>query len=156
MASTSQTFKQIIFRNSTPTAQLCLKISQQLAVLEKVRSVLPSHLAHHALHCVLISNKLTIYTDSATWASQLRFHAIAIQEKIDAVLPVPVKMIQIKIITTLDFEASKPNQKITIPSQTVIDEIRNQSRLATDSHIKHAYTKLGDTLERLKKIKWPS
>ncbi len=152
MRTTQLTLKQIIFRNSATTAQLCQKISQQLAMLEQVRSALPTHLASHTLHCVLISDKLTIYTDSANWASQLRFHGIAIQEKIDVVLPVPVKSIQIKVINAPNFKATTPNRKVTLPSQIVINEIHNQSRLTTDEHLKQAFIKLGNTLERLKKI----
>ncbi|MBK8814793.1 MAG: DUF721 domain-containing protein [Methylococcaceae bacterium] len=130
--------------------QLCLHINHQLAILNRARTALPSHLADHALHAVLKNNKLIIYTDSALWASQLRFFCPVIKESIEKAYFLSLNTTQIKIVRLPTLEGIKPNRSVAIPSQSVINEIRDQSRLCTDAHLKKSFLKLSNTLDRLR------
>ena len=70
-------FKSIDTFHNYAIDQLTAKLSQQHDLLSIIQRVLPDELATHALHCVAHNTTLMIYTDSAVWSSQLRFHKAA-------------------------------------------------------------------------------
>ncbi len=117
--------------------------------MEQIKLVLPINLAEHVIHCVQKNNKVFVFTDSANWASQLRFYAEAIHGVLAKAVPIPVKTIQIKVID-LPKLATKPSRKVKIPSWKTINAIRNQSLLITDPNLRQALSRLSNTLERLK------
>lgn len=129
--------------------RLCLQINQQSAILGRIRAVLPNDLAGHALHCVLNDKKLVVYTDSANWATQLRFYGATILAEIGAATSKLVPEIQVKILHARGIAAIPSNRGVLIPSQHVRDEIRSQSLAATDPRLKQALNKLCSTLDRL-------
>ncbi len=133
--------------------RLCLQINQQSAILGRIRAVLPNDLAGHALHCVLNDKKLVVYTDSANWATQLRFYGTTILAEIGAVTFKSVPEIQVKILNARGMTAIPSNRGVLIPSQHVRDEIRSQSLATTDPQLKQALNKLFSTLDRLQSAK---
>ncbi|NOS76123.1 MAG: DUF721 domain-containing protein [Methyloglobulus sp.] len=147
MAQKAQRLKPILAYPNRALAQLYLQINQQLALLKRIKAVLPKELADHTLHCVLNNKKLLVYTDSANWASQLRFHGKTMLNAIEPTTLTPTSTIQIKIINATATTNVKP--KTVIPSKTVAYEIHNQSLITTDPQVKHALDKLSTTLARL-------
>jgi hypothetical protein len=148
MAQNTRPFKPILGYPSRTIAQLRLQIDQQLAMLEQIRTVLPRGLANHALHCVLNHQKLLVYTDSANWATQLRFFESAMLTALESDSSKPVAtMLQVKIINITTTGNLK--RKALIPSQTVAGEIRDQSLVTADPQLKQALAKLSTTLARL-------
>lgn len=149
MAQNAQPLKAILaYRNKT-IAQLCLQINQQLGILQRIKAVLPENLASHALHCVFHDKKLLIYTDSAIWASQLRFYGDAMLAAAIESTACHVSVIQVKVINLQEPTDKGKKRTGIIPSQTVADEIRNHSSAVTDPLLKTALVKLSLTLARL-------
>jgi hypothetical protein len=149
MAQNAQPLKPILAYPNKTIAQLCLQINQQLAILEHIKAVLPKDLANHALHCVLNNKKLLIYTDSAIWASQLRFYGNTMLTAIESATSAPVSVLQVKVISIPATVTASPKRKPVIPPQKVADEIRNNSLIAADPQLKQALDKLSSTLGRL-------
>ena len=127
---------------------LAKRIAQQLALLETVRSALPDDLTGHAVHCVSRANILIIYTDSPAWAAKLRFY----QEPVLTVLNNKAKsnFNQFRIKVLKHYSAKPVKQHPTIPSRTVINEIKATSRSVEDRELKQALAKLSATLSRAK------
>jgi len=124
-------------------------MNQQLAILEKVRAVLPKELAGHALHCVVRNHKLLVYTDSASWASQLRFYGATLLAAFESDPCVLVSEIQFKINNISTTSEAASISKTIIPPKTAAIEIRKLSLTATDPQLKQALEKLRSTLLRL-------
>jgi hypothetical protein len=154
MVQNAKPLKSVLSYPNKTITLLCLQINQQLAILEHVKAVLPKELACHALHCVFNdknpnNRKLLIYTNSAVWASQLRFYGKTILTAIESVTLEPVSVLQVKVMNVPE-AANTGNKGIAaIPSQTVADEILNHSLMATDQQLKQALGRLSSTLARL-------
>lgn len=136
------------YRNRT-IAYFYSQIEQQRQVLQRIRAVLPEPLAKHALHCLIKDKKLLIYTDSAVWASQLRFYNNLILAGITQATGRSVEMMQIKIITTQTGLSLHLERKANIPSMETIEIIQSHSLTVTDDQLKGALLKLSSTLKRL-------
>jgi len=121
----------------------------QKQLLAKVRAILPGALAEHALHCVVSGKKLLIYTDSAVWATQLRFYLPKIQADESTLARAPVESVQIKVLTMQTGLAKTPKRKTKIPSAETIAIIHKDCECLDDDPLKFALLKLSATLKRL-------
>jgi len=143
------TFKaSLSFQNRT-MAYFYSQIEQQQLILHCIRAVLPESLAKQVRHCLIRDKKLLIYTDSATWASQLRFYNSAILAAIAPLTRTPVGIMQIKIIAGQTGLIPGTKRKAKIPSVEKIEIIRNDSLTVSDNQLRLALLKLSATLERL-------
>jgi len=62
---------------------VCLEtITEQMALLSIVKTALPAEIAEHVQHCVSSGSRLLIYTEAASWASQIRFYHASILNKL--------------------------------------------------------------------------
>ncbi len=136
------------FRNRT-MAYYYSQIEQQQRILQRIQAVLPEALAKQARHCLIRDKKLLIYTDSATWASQLRFYNSAILAAITPLTRTPVEIVQIKIIASQTGLISGSKRKANIPSAEKIEVIRSHSLTVPDNQLRLALLKLSTTLARL-------
>jgi len=125
------------------------QIEQQHRILQRIQAVLPEALAKQVRHCLIRDKKLLIYTDSAAWASQLRFYHSAILAAIVPLTRTPVEIMQIKIIAGQTGLNLGPKRKAKIPSVEKIEVIRNHSLTVSDNQLRLALLKLSTTLERL-------
>ena len=125
------------------------QIEQQRRILQRIQAVLPEALAKQARHCLIRDKKLLIYTDSAAWASQLRFYNSAILAAIVPLTRTPVEILQIKIIAGQTGFIQGPKRKAKLPSVEKIENIRNHSLTVSDNQLRSALLKLSATLERL-------
>jgi hypothetical protein len=154
------------FPNGT-IAYYCSQIAQQKQVLQRIHEVLPIAIAEHALHCVVNGKKLLIYTDTAAWASQLRFYNRAILTAIAPVTRESVSIMQIKVRTEASpterrrksgdeaLQTMPPGKKANIPSPEKIAFIHNHSLTVSDEQLKAALLRLSATLEKLSKHQTP-
>ncbi len=154
MVQNARPLKAVLSYPNKTIALLCLQINQQLAILEHIKAVLPKELADHALHCVFNNKnpnnkKLLIYTDSAIWASQLRFYGNTILTAIESINSDTVSALQIKVINVSETANTRKKRIAVIPSQTVADDINSYSLTITDSQLKQSLDKLSSTLARL-------
>jgi len=125
------------------------QIERQKRILQHIQSVLPAALAKQARHCLIRDKTLLIYTDSAIWATQLRFYNKIILASIAQLSSEPVETIQIKIITESTGLSPQTARKARIPSAATIKIIRNDGLGVFDNQLKQALLKLSSTLERL-------
>jgi len=149
MTRKTTSFKAALLFPNRILAHFHSQIEQQKQVLERVRTVLPAVLAAHILHCVINDKKLLIYTDTAAWASQLRFYSCAILAIIAPVTRESISIMQIKVIADIASTHAQPSRKPLIPSAEKIDDIRNHSLTISDEQLKLALLKLSATLARL-------
>lgn len=156
------------FPNNT-IAYFYSRIEQQQQVLQRIHDVLPATIAEHALHCVVNGKRLLIYTDTAAWASQLRFYNSAILSAIAPVTRESVSIMQIKIWVEASptglrrgtlageraLQAMSSGRKPNIPSAEKIEFIRNHSLTVSDEQLKLALLRLSATLAKLSKRQAP-
>lgn len=136
------------FKNRT-MAYFYGQIEQQQRILQRIQSVLPEAWAKQARHCLVRDKKLLIYTDSAAWASQLRFYNAAILAAVASLTRTPVEIMKIKIISCHTGLVLGPKRKAKIPSVEKIEVIRNHSLSIPDDQLGLALLKLSTTLEKL-------
>lgn len=149
MAKKTISFKAALSFQNRTMAHFYSQIEQQKQALERIHAALPAALAEHVLHCVINGKKLLIYTDTAAWASQLRFYNSAILATIAPATRESVSIMQIKVIADLANTHAQPSRKPIIPSAEKIELIRNHSLTAADDQLKLALLKLSATLTRL-------
>lgn len=89
-----------------------------------------------------------LYTDSAAWASQLRFYKTALLEAAASLYGPSVEILQIRILTEKTGLTIKNGMKANAPSAESIAVIRNQSDHVSDNELKLALQKLCATLSR--------
>lgn len=125
------------------------QLEQQRRMLERIREVLPLPLSRHVFHCVKNDKKLLIYTDSAAWASQIRFYNNALLTAMASVDGPAAETLQIRILADRFDPEKKPSEKPHVPSPENILLIRNHSENVSDKELKQALQKLSATLSRL-------
>jgi hypothetical protein len=130
-------------------ARYLYRISVHSKLLSAIKATLPSALSSHALHCVSSDKKVLIYTDSATWSSQLRFYHQTMLRAIKSNGLGEFESLQIRIIPQA-IQVEKINPTI-LPSKENIKSIMIQAENQSDEELKHALLNLGNTLNDRKK-----
>lgn len=125
------------------------RLAQQQALLQRLRNKLPPVLAHHLLHCVADRDKLVLYTDSAVWASQLRFYKRAILDAAQAAEH-PCEKMLVRLLTDQTGMSPRPTDKVRLPSAENIALLAKSADELGDSQLQQALQKLGATLAKLK------
>jgi len=125
------------------------QIEQQQRILQCIRKVLPEVLAKQVRHCLIRDKKLLVYTESAAWASQLRFYKSTILAATVPLTRTPLEILQIKIIAGQTGIIPGSKRKAKLPSLEKIERIRNHSLTVSDNQLRTALLKLSATLERL-------
>ncbi len=118
-------------------------------MLDRIRGVLPPPLSRHVFHCVKNDKKLLIYTDSAAWASQIRFYNNDLLTAIASTDEPAAESLQIRILADRFDPEKKSIEKPHVPSPENILLIRNHSENIADEELKRALQKLSATLARL-------
>jgi len=149
MAETLQPFKKSLAFPNRTMVYLHSQIEQQQRILKQIKTVLPDNLAKQTKHCLIKDHKLLVYTDSAIWASQLRFYNSAILTSIQTLVKSPIDNLQIKIISRTTGLIETTQRKANLPSLEGIDLIRKHSLSISDDKLSVALLKLSTTLKRL-------
>jgi hypothetical protein len=132
-----------------PLDALQSRLHQQQSLLRGIRSELPLSLANHVLHCVVNEKKLLLYTDSAVWASQLRFLKQEILQAASKVQQAPLDKLHIRILADQINESPRTGRKANLPSEEKIAMIRDQANNIQDSQLGQALQRLSTTLAKL-------
>ena len=148
MAKKPTSFKAALSFPNRTVAHFYSQIEQQKQVLLRIHKVLPVAIAQHALHCVINGKKLLVYTDTAAWASQLRFYNSAILAAIAPVTRELVSIMQIKVRMEASATAFLPGRTPKIPSAEKIELIHKYSLTVSDEQLKLALQRLSATLEK--------
>lgn len=144
MAYKKSFFKSALSYDRNMIANYKYQISIQTKVLQAIKASLPNNLSSHALHCVFSDNKISLYTDSATWSSQLRFYRQAILQAASNSNQGVFETLKIKIIPKINKLENKNLAKT--PSSENIDYILDQAESQSDEKLQSALLNLGNTL----------
>ena len=140
-------FKPALSYPNRTTVSIITRVDLHRKILAVIRAVLPESLANHALYCVLENRKLLIYSQSAAWASQLRFYSPAMLAAVNAKTDVSVELIQVRILQ------QHPVQLITepkkIPAPETIESIQDRLISLPESKLKQSLLSLSETLRKL-------
>lgn len=127
-----------------PIAGLQRTLAQQAQLLREIQLILPKPLAGHVIHCVLHAKQVTLFTDSASWASQLRFYQAAILQVCTPLAGSAMKL-RIKL---LHREYRPPNQrKPRLPSLTTVHTLQSLVK-TTDDELSQSLARLAQTLSQ--------
>lgn len=125
------------------------QIDNQKKLLMGIKAVLPKDLADKTQHCVIQEKKLLIYTDSAIWASQLRFYEQIVLSAINQLSRTRILSVQTKILTTPTYYKTLNIRKPTLPSVENITSLQKDSLGIEDLQLRNSLQKLGKTLKKL-------
>ncbi len=145
------TYRPVLSFQNQITSHLRHQITQQKQVLQAVQAVLPEHLAKQVRHCLIKEQKLLVYTDSAVWASQLRFYNAMMLTATEALTRETVVSVQIRITIPPSELIAHSERKARLPAPEKIAELQKDSLSIADDTLRLALLKLGATLERLSK-----
>ncbi len=146
-------FKSTLSFDGKVFSQYKYQIKTQAQLLKKIKTALPEHLSEHALYCVLTNKKISLYTDSAIWSSQLRFYHQSILQSLLKSHSGIIETLQIKIIPQkIEKKIEQQTQK-KIPSTENINFILGQAEQQSDETLKKALLRLGRTFQKKSKDK---
>jgi len=150
MANRKNFFKSALSYDRKLITSYKYQIDIQSKLLQKIKLKLPGELSTHVLYCVISGKKISLYTDSAIWSSQLRFYHHTLLQAAQDFNQGSFETLQIKIIPKVREVDVKQVKKI--PSIENIDCILSQAENQTDLKLKNALLKLGKTLQNKIKI----
>lgn len=125
------------------------RLDQQQSLLRYIRSELPPALANHVLHCVVNEGKLVLYTDSAAWASQLRFLKQEILQTARNAQKAPLDKLQVRVLADQIHHPPRTVKEANLPSREKIVMMKIQANAIQDSQLQQALQRLSATLAKL-------
>lgn len=132
---------------SNRSLALCLNtIAQQQRLLTLIKAGLPEDIAEHVLHCVIAETQLLIYTDSAAWASQIRFFHTAILNKLHSCGQQKIAKLQVRISPQMG--ALAKIRRVKLPSRHSADVIQGAVRGDAGDELDMALSRLASTLRK--------
>ncbi len=139
-------FKPALAFESGQLAFCLALIAEQQRLLALVKTVLPTELAAHALHCVASGERLLIYTETASWASQIRFFQQVILNKLLESGQRNISNLQVKISPPT--WSSKPRKLKPLPSAATVRSIEEQFSEKSGDELDMALSRLGKALRK--------
>jgi len=149
MAKQKADFKTLLDYPSKTLSGLLGQVQRQKQLLAHVCRGLPELLASHIVHGLISDNRLLIYTDSAVWATQLRFYAAMMKQAAEDFSGKPIESVRIKIVADSVGISEKKPGKLNVPSLATIAILQSDSLHIADENLQHALQKLSLTLKRL-------
>jgi len=143
-------FKDSLSYANRSIAYLFSQVNQQNKLRKQVQALLPLALGKHAQSCRIKNETLIIYTDSAAWASQFRFHAKNIQQALNLRVKGNINSVQIKILATTVKQQIIPRHP-KYPSFENIKQLKQTNNPDSGDKLEQALFKLSETLEKHKK-----
>ena len=142
----STRIKKVLDHSAKSLAALLTKLEVHNKALSASKKALPSYLSEHCLHCVVRDNRLILFTDTASWSSQLRFCAPVILQAVNASLPGRYDTLQVRVTltgTTTPDTAHRPRR----PSRETVGQIRENAQHIADDRLKRSLVRLSQALE---------
>lgn len=139
-------FKSALDFDGRPMAICLEKIAEQKRLLRDVQSLLPEPIAEHALHCVVSDTRVIIYTDSAVWASQIRFFHGVILNKIQDSGQRKITNVQIKVLPPVN--PLNRVRQVRMPAAETVQALLGQVDEGSNDALDRAMAKLAKTLSK--------
>jgi hypothetical protein len=146
VASKKSDFKTALGYDQKIISGYQYQIEIQAKVLQSIQQALPKELATHVLYCTISGRKISLYTDSAAWSSQLRFYQQAIIKAAIDSEQGSFDTFQAKVIPKV--KESKVKKKTIIPSEENIGLLLDQAEHQSDDKLKNSLLRLGNTLKK--------
>ena len=154
MAKRKTTFKAVLSYHNRASAVLLKQLVIHQKILALVHATLPKNLAKQATDCMLKGRKLVIYTNSAAWASQLRFYSPALLPIINAQTSESIELIQFRILQPdTSIHVQKKLRAALLPSANNVSLIHKNIINTPDSKLKESLFRLNNKLKQLHKAK---
>ncbi|GEM_PF-466495 len=121
-------------------------------LLQRIQAGLPQNLSDHCIACVLrLDGLLVIYTNSAAWASQLRFYQSTILSEAASVGP--VTRIKIRIWHPPANTSARPKSDfVRVPDERVLNQLLLEAQCNQDEDIRQALVGLVKAMRRRSKV----
>lgn len=147
MARTKKTaFRSALDFDSSSLAQCLQKIASQHELLAIVRAALPTSIAEQVYHCVTSGERLILYTNSAAWASQIRFFQSSILSKLAESGARNTTRLQVKVL--IYPEQIVETKGAQLPSAEIVDQLVKSVDEESNDELDKALAKLAKTLQR--------
>lgn len=144
MAINRYKFKKTLAYNNRAMANIRSKIESNQRLLTLIRSDLPANLAPYIVGCTLKNDRLFIYTESATWATKLRFHANNILQNFNRSQQLAISRVVVRI-TTSETQYKERKRQPKKPASISIAAIQSSAH-GTNGDLQKALLKLTKTL----------
>lgn len=149
MAKQPKNFKSALDYPNHTTQRLLATLENHAALRDLVRTVIPDPLAKQVSDCMIRDDTLVLYTDSANWASQLRFYSSIIRTLIATKLARPIATVKIKILAPHPARAPiNASRRPKLPSPDTLRYLRKHIQATQDGELKAALFRLSETLLR--------
>jgi len=142
-------FKPTLDYRSTILSGYKQQIAIQNKLLVSIKSSVPDRLAGHILSCAFSDQKVSMYTDSAIWLSQLRFYHQTILNTLLSSKLGSFQSLDIKIIPKKIQPETKDNK--TYPSMDNVTFILDAAEQQPDNLLKNALLNLAETFQKKSK-----
>lgn len=150
MSTRTQTLKRVSHYWQSILPKYQASILQQKQLQSVIQSCLPDNLSAHVFYCVASGTRILLFTDSASWATQLRFFQQQIIDSVKTKGNPQLNCLQIKVIS-LTLENRVSTRQKRIPCQKNIDIIRQHASQQTDPKLNHSLFKLSEALRKRSK-----
>ena len=137
---------QIVKNSDSIPNSLIRQASEQCRLLRSIRLVLPDPMAGLLVGCVQKRSELTIFTESAAPASQLRFLAPLIRDALNACSIPGIETVKIRVTQSPKNKTAGPGLH-KIPPLEIIDTLRTCGHFTADADLQRSLNQLADTLE---------
>ena len=126
---------------------MCLeKIAEHRELLHIVRAAIPPRIAEHANYCMPSGSLLLVYTDSAVWASQIRFFNVAILNKLQESGQQKITQVRVKVLAPV--AEQMPRRAVQLPSQATVGAMLAQVDETTADVLGAALSRLAKALQK--------
>ena len=117
-------------------------LEKQHALLQMVRSQLPSPLDQHCLHARISGKLLIIHTDSSAWSTRLRFHGPQLIRALKREAP---RLQQLKVNIHIDLADKATKRRQIILSKHGATQILDAADSVDDPELRAALRRLGSS-----------
>lgn len=146
MPTHHQPFKSVLHYSKSILPKYQATLLQQKKLQTIIKECLPDNLSAHVHHCVASGPRILLFTDSANWATHLRFFQQQIIRSINAAGYPQLDNLRIRITSPLSQKNNASTRRKRIPSQKNIDIIRQHALQQTDPKLNRSLLRLSATL----------
>lgn len=115
-------------------------VREQQALLCAIRNALPESVAHHCLGALREGDRLTLFTDSATWATRLRFLGSELPGNLGG-LGRALREVRVRVLP-LALRAQPPSRPLEPLSPATARTLMETAASLTDGRLQEALRRL--------------
>jgi hypothetical protein len=141
MSHSAQPLRRVLEGGSPALVALAKELRHQQRLLAHIKSILPAPVASRCIGARVAGSTLTLFADSAGWATRLRFHGPEIVTLIRQTSSIHVERIQLKIIADVETAHQQGNTKRVLSARAAAS-LRTAADEIGDTRLKEALYRL--------------